>query len=169
MRPGRYLGASSPSRARPATAPRSSQTGMSMPLTGTCTIIDSRLSLALSRSASHTAASRGTDPNKFFFSSDAHVCAHVNVGSAVEFCALLRDKMADPRLAHLHLVYYCNPAEATRNLAAFYMAAYMVALPLSLSHTLPTRPRRRSQALTAPRGRWPRRLPARLTLYTTGH
>ena len=87
--PGKYLGSSggglTPKHGpRPQTAPRSSQTGVSIPTAGMCTILPGRLSLSISRSDMHTLASRRSDPLKHFFSSSAHLCANVNVGNVVE-------------------------------------------------------------------------------------
>jgi len=57
----------------------------------------------------------------------------VNIAAIVQFCELLKSKLADPRLAGRHCVYYAEMEASLRSNAIFLMGSYLV---LEMNYTV---------------------------------
>jgi len=98
------------------------------------TVIPGRLCLVAHRDDDHTIAEIKKNPKVFFFSSELHemytpYCADfgpVNLSIVYHFCNLLKEKLADPRIAKRQLAYYCSADDAEFTNTAFLLGAYLV-------------------------------------------
>jgi len=116
---------SCPSQARPAIEEHTERMYSVLPF---------RLSLAIHTDVEHTHQCIKDNPFLHYFSTTWHESYQafgadfgpVNLLSVAKFCAEVRKRLNDPRIAGRHLIYYCYPRVADVVNAAFLLGSYLV-------------------------------------------